>query len=105
MVVGESIYVAFAVSVLRSALMIGGGWLVSRGMADDTLMREVAAGLAVIIVTQAWAFWRLHKRMLYERWLALVGIEADQTTAPEVVRAEARARARDGWVPPADGTR
>lgn len=96
---GESIYVAFAASILRSALMVAGGWLVSRGAVDDGLMREVVSGLALIVVTQAWGFWRIHRRALYQRWMVLVGLESDRYTSPAVVVAEAKARVRDGWVP------
>ena len=65
----DSIYMAFAVSVLRSALLIGGGWLVQRGLVEDGLMREVAAGLALIVVTQLWGFIRISQRALYEKWV------------------------------------
>lgn len=82
----ESIYVAFAVSVLRSLLLVAGGWLVSRGLVDDGLATEVASGLAVILVTQVWGFWRAHQRELFQRWLIALGLEAESTTDPKVAR-------------------
>ncbi len=96
---GESIYMAFLTSILRAMFLVGGGWLVSRGLVEDGLMREVAAGLALIVVTQAWSFWRIHKRTLVHRWAVIIGLEADPTTPPELVVAEAKARVRDGWMP------
>lgn len=96
---GESIYVAFCTSILRAMLLVAGGWLVSRGLVDDGLMREVAAGLALIVVTQAWAFVRVHRRLIYQQWLTLIGLESDPETPPELVQAEAKARVRDGWIP------
>jgi len=96
---GETVYVAFFVSILRSMLLVAGGWLVSRGLVDDGLMREVAAGLALILVTQVWAFVRIHRRVLYQRWLVLVGLDGDAYTPPAIVEAEAKSRVKDGWVP------
>ncbi len=95
----ESVYVAFAASIVRSMLLVAGGWFVSRGLVEDGLMREAVGGLAVITVTQSWAFWRLHRRLIYQKWLVLIGLESEPTTPPEVVKAEAAARVRDGWVP------
>jgi hypothetical protein len=69
--VTESIYVAFLVSVLRSLLMFCGAWLVSRGLVDGELTRQVAEGLALIVVHQAWGFWRIHKRAIYARLRSL----------------------------------
>jgi uncharacterized membrane protein len=65
--VNESLYFTFAVSVLRSLLIIAGAWLVRRGLVEDGLMREVALGLAVLTVTQVWAFWRIKRRVIYTR--------------------------------------
>jgi len=98
----DSIYMAFAISVLRSMLLVAGGWLVSRGLVEDGLMREVAAGLAVILAAQAWAFVRIHRRYLYERWLLVLGLDAEPTTDPAVeaaIRAEAKAMTREGLRP------
>jgi hypothetical protein len=98
----DSIYAAFAVSVIRSALLVAGGWLVSRGMVDDGLAREVASGLALIIVTQGWGFLLIHRRRLYERWLLILGLDAMPTSDPEVaasIAQEAKVRVRAGWVP------
>jgi hypothetical protein len=92
----ESVYQAFLVSVLRSMLLVAGGWLVSRGLVDDGLMREVAAGLALIVVSQVWAFVRIHRRVLYQRALLLLGIEAAPGTDPALVETDARAWARRG---------
>jgi hypothetical protein len=101
--VPESIYAAFAISVLRSLLLIAGGWLVSRGLADDTLMREVAAGLAVIVVTQGWSFWRIHRRRLIEQWTLWLALDtpppADIEAAAAVVRRDAQYFARQGLRP------
>jgi hypothetical protein len=103
---GESIYKAFAVSVLRTALKVAGGALVARGLVDDGLMQEVMAGLAVIIVTQAWDFWRIHKRALFQRWLVLLGLRermaADtgrQALQADYVVAMAKSRTKDGLQP------
>jgi hypothetical protein len=97
---GESIYFAFFASILRAMFLVAGGWLVSQGLVDDGLMREVAAGLALIVVTQCWSFWRIHKRTVIHRWVLLLGLESDPAiTPPEVIEAEARARWRDGWLP------
>jgi hypothetical protein len=98
----ESIYMAFLVSVLRSMLLVAGGWLVSRGLVEDGLAREVASGLAVIVVAQVWAFVRIHRRRLYERWLVILGLDAEPTSDPEVAAAitqEAKVRVKAGWVP------
>lgn len=95
----ESIYQAFLVSVLRSLLMVAGGWLVSRGLAEDALMREVAAGLALIVVTQVWGFARIYRRQLYQRWLVLLGLRETPATPVTDVEAEARQRVKAGWVP------
>jgi hypothetical protein len=95
----ESIYQAFLFSVLRAALLVAGGWLVSRGLVDDSLMREVAAGLALIIVTQAWSFVRIYKRQLYQRWLVLLGLRETPATPVTDIETEARLRVKAGWVP------
>jgi hypothetical protein len=87
----ESIYQAFVVSVLRSLLLVAGGWLVSRGLVEDGLMREVAAGAALIVVTQVWACWRIHRRAVYMRALLLFGIAASPGTDPADVQALAKA--------------
>lgn len=102
----DSIYLAFAVSVLRSLLLVAGGWLVSRGLAEDALMREVAAGLAIIIVTQVWGFVRIYRARLYARWLLVLGLEeipeADQDARAAQERGiefEARLGAKSGDLP------
>lgn len=96
---GESIYQAFLISILRTLLVMAGTWLVQRGLVETALMQEVAAGLALLIVTQLWAFYRLHQRALYQRWLVLLGLRETTATPPEAVIAEAKQRVRDGWVP------
>ncbi len=95
----ESIYQAFAFSVLRSMLLVAGGWLVSRGLVEEDMVREVAAGLALIIVTQAWSFVRIYKRQLYQRWLVLLGLRETPATPVTDIEAEARQRVNHGWVP------
>jgi hypothetical protein len=99
----ESIYAAFLVSVLRSLLLVAGGWLVSRGLVADGLMQEAMAGLAVIIVTQLWTFWRIHQRRLYEKWVLWLGLDtpppADIEAAAEVVRRDARYFMKQGLEP------
>jgi hypothetical protein len=100
--VPESIYVAFAVSVLRSVLLLAGGWLVSRGLVDDGLAREVAAGLAVIIVTQLWGFWRIHQRRLFEKWLLWLGLQEMPTSDPEIAKqivSDAKFYTKEGMLP------
>lgn len=97
--IGESIYVAFFASVLRSLLLVAGGWLVSRGLVDDGLMREVAAGLALIVVTQAWGFWRIHKRTLYQKWLLVIGLDSPPDRDPRDVDREAQDATRQGLIP------
>lgn len=96
---GESIYMAFAASVLRALLLVAGGWLVSRGVVDDALMREVAAGLALIVVTQAWAFVRIHRRVLYQRWLVALGLDSPADSDPAEIDAQARDAAKRGLQP------
>lgn len=97
---GESIYKAFAISVLRTALKVLGGYLVARGLVDDGLMQEVAAGAAIVIATSLWDFWRIHRRALYQRWLVLLGIEAPTGhTEPEDVEAQAQRFMRLGLKP------
>lgn len=97
---GESIYFAFAVSVVRSLLLVAGGWLVSRGLAEDnTLMREVATGLALIVVTQGWMFWRIHRRALYQRWLVALGLDSPADTDPATIDQAARDAVRRGLQP------
>lgn len=96
---GESIYQAFLVSVLRSLLLVAGGWLVSRGLVEDGLMREVAAGLALIVVTQAWAFWRIHRRGLYQRWLVALGLDSPPDSDPSEIDRAAQEAVRKGLQP------
>jgi hypothetical protein len=95
----ESIYQAFAFSVVRAMLLVAGGWLVSRGLVDDGLMKEVAAGLALIVVTQVWSFIRIYRRQLYQRWLVLLGLRDTPATPVGLIEAEARQRVKAGWVP------
>lgn len=98
----ESIYVAFATSILRSLLLVAGGWLVSRGLVDDGVMREAMAGLAIIVVTQVWGFVRIHRRLLYQRWLLLLGLAEPPTTDPAIeaaVKADAKHYAVKGYQP------
>jgi hypothetical protein len=95
----ESIYAAFAVSILRSLFLVAGGWLVSRGLVDDGLAREVAAGLALIVVTQVWGFMRIHRRRLVERWLVAIGLDCPPDTDPAVVVASANDAAKRGLLP------
>ncbi len=90
---------AFAVSVLRSLLLVAGGWLVSRGLVDDAAMREVAAGLALIVVTQVWAFVRIHRRALYQRWLVALGLDSPADTDPATIDQAAREAVRKGLQP------
>jgi hypothetical protein len=89
----ESIYAAFAVSVLRSLLLLAGGWLVSRGLVDDGLAREVAAGLAVILVTQAWTFWRISRRRLLEKWTLWLALDTPPPADIEAAAAEVKQNA------------
>jgi hypothetical protein len=103
---GENFYKAAAVSVLRNGLKVAGGALVARGLVDDGLMQEVVAGLALVIVTQAWDFWRIHKREIYQRWLVLLGLRermaADtgrQALQADYVVAMAKSRTQDGIKP------
>lgn len=96
---GDSIYQAFAISVLRTLLVMAGTWLVQRGLVDTSLMHDVAAGLALLVVTQLWAFYRVHQRALYQRWLVLLGLQQTPATPPETIIAAAQQRVRDGWLP------
>lgn len=99
---GESIYKAFATSVLRTALKVAGGWLVARGLVADGLMQDVAAGLALVVVTQAWDFWRIHRRVLYQRWLLVLGIAEPATRDPGVadaIRSDAQYFTKQGLQP------
>ncbi len=96
---GESIYVAFLTSVLRSMLLVAGGWLVSRGLVDDGLMREVMGGLAIIVVTQVWGFVRIHRRVLYQRWLTVIGLRNVPSTPTYLVQDMARANTKAGLQP------
>jgi hypothetical protein len=96
---GDSIYQAFAVSVLRTGLKVAGGALVARGLVDDGLMQEVAAGLAIVIVTQAWDFWRIHKRELHQRWLVVLGLRASPYVQPSTIVEAAKERTRAGIQP------
>jgi hypothetical protein len=100
---GESIYVAFAVSILRSLLLVAGGWLTSRGLVEDGLMREVMAGLALIVVTQCWGFWRIYRRTLYQKWLLWLGLDTpppeDIEAAAETVRKDAQYFTKQGLLP------
>jgi hypothetical protein len=80
-------------------LLVAGGWLVSRGLVDDGLMKEVAAGLALIVVTQVWSFIRIYRRQLYQRWLVLLGLRETPATPVTDIEAEARQRVKHGWVP------
>lgn len=97
---GESIYQAFLISILRTLLVMAGTWLVQRGLVETSLMQEVAAGLALLIVTQMWAFYRVHRRALYQRWLVLLGIEAPTGhTDPADIEAQAQRFVRLGLKP------
>jgi hypothetical protein len=97
---GESVIKGVFVSILRGALIAGGAWFVRKGWVEDGMWQEAATGLAVIAVTQMWGWWSIHKRALVRRWEVLIGLESTPDTAPEVVTAEAKARVRDGWMPP-----
>ena len=99
---GESVAFAFFVSILRTALILAGGWLVSKGLVEDDLMRQAAAGFALLVVTQVWAFWRIHRRALYQRWLVVLGLEAEATTDPAIakeIETLAKDMTRDGAQP------
>jgi hypothetical protein len=99
---GESIYVAFAVSILRSLLLVAGGWLTSRGLVEDGLMREVMAGFALIVVTQVWGFVRIYRRTLYQKWLLWLGLQEPPSDDPAVVasiKADATFYTRQGMLP------
>lgn len=98
----ETIYFAFLVSIVRTSLTVAGAWLVQRGMVEDGLAREVAAGLAVIVVSQVWGFVRARRRELFQRWLVVLGLEAEPTTDPAVaesITAEAKVYAKSGMLP------
>lgn len=95
----ESIYQAFLISVLRSLLIVAGTWLVRKGFAEDALMREVAAGLALIVVTQVWAFVRIHRRALYQRWLLALGLDSPPDSDPADIDRAARDAVRKGLQP------
>jgi hypothetical protein len=99
----ESIYVAFAASILRSLLLVAGGWLTSRGLVEDGIMREAMAGLALIVVTQVWSFWRIYQRALYQKWLLWLGLDtpppADMEQAAATVKKDAQYFTKQGLLP------
>ena len=95
----ESIYVAFLASILRSMLLVGGGWLVSRGLVEDALMREVAAGLAIIVVTLLWGFCRIHNRAIYQKWLVALELDSPADTDPAQVEQAAKKATKMGMQP------
>jgi hypothetical protein len=97
---GESFIKSVAISILRGALIAGGAWFVRKGWVEDGAWAEAAGGVAVIVVTQVCGWWFIHKRVLIRRWEILIGLESDAETAPQVITAEAKARYRDGWIPP-----
>lgn len=96
---GESIYKAFAISILRTALKVLGGYLVARGLVDDGLMQEVAAGAAIVMVTTVADFIRIHRRTLYQRWLVALGLDSPADTDPATIDQAARDAVRKGLQP------
>ena len=85
----DNIYVAFLASILRKLLTIAGAALVARGWSDDALVGEVIAGLSLLLASTLWSFWDLHRAQLYARLLILLGLEADPSTPPARIAAEA----------------
>lgn len=95
----ESIYFAFAVSIIRTGLTVIGAWLVSRGLVEDGLAKEVAAGLAVIVVSQVWGFWRAYSRTIYQKWLVAIGLDSPADTDPAQVEQAAKKATKEGMLP------
>jgi hypothetical protein len=96
---GDSVIKGVCVSVLRGALIAAGAWFVRKGWVEDGMWQEAATGLAVIVVTQVWGWWRINRRALIHQWEVRLGLEATPETATEILTAEAKARLRDGWKP------
>jgi len=88
--VQESIYRLFAISVLRTMLKVAGGALVARGMVDDGLMQDVAAGAAIVIVTTLWDFWRIYRRQLFQGALVFLGLREVMAETNEEKLAQAQ---------------
>lgn len=71
--------------------MLLGAWLTSKGLGGGELLNaDTALGIAIIFVTQGWSFWRIYRRSIFERLIALTGIQADPETSPEMVIGEAK---------------
>lgn len=96
----DSLYKAFLTSVLRTLLKMVGGALVARGLVEDGLMQEVAAGLAIVVVTAVWDFWRIYHRVLYQKWLVVLGLnEMPGAMTAEEVEVKAKEMVREGYRP------
>jgi hypothetical protein len=83
---GSSVVRSLAVAVLRSLLALLGAYLVRWQLVDTGLMQEAAGVLAFMAIDKTWEFYQLHRRELYQRWLLVLGIEADPSTDPAVSR-------------------
>jgi ABC-type nickel/cobalt efflux system permease component RcnA len=82
-------YRAFAISILRTMLKVAGGALVARGLVEDGLMQDVAAGAAIVIVTAMWDFWRIYRRQIYQNALVFLGLQEQMAETDEGKRAQA----------------
>lgn len=97
----DVLYKAFLTSLLSNLLKLVGGGLVARGLVEDGMMQEVAVGLAITIVTTIWDFWHIYHRVLYQRWLVVLGLAMppDSDVKPEDIEAEARTMVMEGRKP------
>lgn len=95
-----------AISVVRAAVAMLGAYLVRWGFVEHSLMQEAASVIAFLVVDRTWEFWLLHRTVLLQRWLVLLGLrermapdDARQQLQVRYVEQEARERVKDGVRP------
>ena len=86
----DNIYQQLVLVLLRKALTALGAILVARGWADEALVSEVAAGVALLLVSTLWSLWALHRRRLYAQLLLRLGLAAPPDTDPATIVASAK---------------
>lgn len=90
-----NVYLRIALMLVRLLLASAGGALVSRGWLEQADVDEAAGGLALLVVTGAWAIWQINRDDLYRRALAVLGLQAPPTTPVSVLEAAALATVKD----------
>lgn len=91
-----------ALSIVRVAVASVGAYLVRWGFLDHDLMQDAASVVAFLVVDRAWEFYLLHKEDLYQRWLLLLGLDAQPYSSKALIVEEARHRVNVGMRPDDD---